>query len=53
VDVEPLFDVDADRLAETRWFYEEILLTKGNDFFSKRGTSYSKMTQSVSGDDLF
>jgi len=53
VDVEPLFDLDADRLAETRWFYEEILLTKGNDFFSKRGTSYSKMTQSVSGDDLF
>ncbi|HHP7239213.1 ribonucleotide-diphosphate reductase subunit beta [Longibacter sp.] len=53
VDVEPLFDVNTDRLAETRWFYEEILLTKGNDFFSKRGTSYSKMTQSVSGDDLF
>jgi len=53
VDVDPLFDVDTDRLADTRWFYEEILLTKGNDFFSKRGTSYSKMTQSVSGDDLF
>ena len=53
VGVAPLFDVDEDRLAETRWFYEEILLTKGNDFFSKRGTSYSKMTQSVSGDDLF
>jgi ribonucleoside-diphosphate reductase beta chain len=53
VDVDPLFEVDDDRLAETRWFYEEILLTKGNDFFSKRGTSYSKMTQSVSGDDLF
>jgi len=53
VDVDPIFDVDDDRLAETRWFYEEILLTKGNDFFSKRGTSYSKMTQSVSGDDLF
>jgi len=53
VGVAPLFDMDEDRLAETRWFYEEILLTKGNDFFSKRGTSYSKMTQSVSGDDLF
>lgn len=53
VDVDPLFDVDQDRLDETRWFYEEILLTKGNDFFSKRSTSYSKMTQSVSGDDLF
>ncbi|MES3628825.1 MAG: ribonucleotide-diphosphate reductase subunit beta [Longimonas sp.] len=53
VDVDPLFEVDSDLLAETRWFYEEILLTKGNDFFSKRGTTYSKMTQSVSGDDLF
>ena len=53
VDVAPLFDVDDALLAETRWFYEEILLTKGNDFFSKRGTAYSKMTQSVSGDDLF
>jgi ribonucleoside-diphosphate reductase beta chain len=53
VEVEPIFDVEEDLLAETRWFYEEILLTKGNDFFSKRGTAYSKMTQSVSGDDLF
>ncbi|NBC01254.1 MAG: ribonucleotide reductase [Bacteroidetes bacterium] len=53
VEVEPIFDVEEDRLADTRWFYEEILLTKGNDFFSKRGTAYSKMTQSVSGDDLF
>ncbi len=53
VEVEPIFDVQEDLLAETRWFYEEILLTKGNDFFSKRGTAYSKMTQSVSGDDLF
>jgi len=53
VGVEPLFDVDDALRSETRWFYEEILLTKGNDFFSKRGTSYSKMTQSVSSDDLF
>ncbi|MFO8099900.1 MAG: ribonucleotide-diphosphate reductase subunit beta [Salinibacter sp.] len=53
VKVDPIFEVDDSRLDETRWFYEEILLTKGNDFFSKRSTSYSKMTQSVSGDDLF
>jgi ribonucleoside-diphosphate reductase beta chain len=53
VGVDPIFEVDPERLDETRWFYEEILLTKGNDFFSKRSTSYSKMTQSVSGDDLF
>jgi len=53
VEVAPMFEVDDSLLDETRWFYEEILLTKGNDFFSKRGTSYSKMTQSVSSDDLF
>jgi ribonucleoside-diphosphate reductase beta chain len=53
VEVDPVFEVDPERLDETRWFYEEILLTKGNDFFSKRSTSYSKMTQSVSGEDLF
>ena len=53
VDVAPILDVDESLLDETRWFYEEILLTKGNDFFSKRGTSYTKMTQSVSSDDLF
>jgi ribonucleoside-diphosphate reductase beta chain len=53
VGVDPIFEVDPERRDETRWFYEEILLTKGNDFFSKRSTSYSKMTQSVSGDDLF
>ncbi|WP_022835712.1 ribonucleotide-diphosphate reductase subunit beta [Salisaeta longa] len=53
VSVEPLFDVDPAALDASRWFYEEILLTKGNDFFSKRSTAYSKMTQSVTSDDLF
>jgi ribonucleoside-diphosphate reductase beta chain len=53
VEVDPVFEVAPEWLDESRWFYEEILLTKGNDFFSKRSTSYSKMTQSVSGDDLF
>lgn len=54
VDINPIFnDIDSSRLENTRWFHEEILLTKGNDFFQKRGTAYSKMTQSVSGDDLF
>ena len=53
VDMEPIFDVDDELLGETKWFYEEILMTKDNDFFQKRGTAYSKMTQSVSTDDLF
>jgi len=50
---EPLFDPNELALDETKWFYEEILLTKGNDFFAKRGTTYSKMTQSVGADDIF
>lgn len=53
VGYDPIFDPDESRLEDTKWFYEEILLTKGGDFFQKRSTSYSKMTQSVSGDDLF
>lgn len=48
-----IFDPDESRLEDTKWFYEEILLTKGGDFFQKRQTSYSKMTQSVSEKDLF
>jgi len=53
VGYEPIFEPDDELLEETKWFYEEILLTKGGDFFQKRQTTYSKMTQSVSGDDLF
>lgn len=53
VGVEPLYEVDPDLLAETKWFDEEILSTKDNDFFSKRETAYNKNTQSVTADDLF
>jgi ribonucleoside-diphosphate reductase beta chain len=53
VDMDAIFDVREALLEQTRWFYEEILMTKDNDFFQKRGTAYSKMTQSVSTDDLF
>lgn len=53
VDFDPIFDVNEPALDQARWFHEEVLLTKDNDFFSKRGTSYSKMTQSVSTNDLF
>lgn len=53
VDVDPIFEVDEDVLENTYWFYEDILMTKDNDFFSKRGTTYNKNTQSVTSDDLF
>ena len=53
VDVDPVFETDEDVLDETRWFMEDIMMTKENDFFSKRSTTYSKHTQSVTEDDLF
>ena len=53
VGVEPIFDPDEDLLEETRWFDEEILMTKDNDFFSKRSTTYNKHAQSVTAEDMF
>lgn len=53
VDVEPIFDTDEDLVEETRWFDEDIMMTKDNDFFSKRSTTYNKNTTSVTSDDIF
>lgn len=53
IEFNPVFNVDKNELEKTDWFYENLLMTKGGDFFQKRSTSYSKMTQSVSEDDLF
>jgi len=53
VDVDPVFDVDESLLEETRWFDEDIMMTKDNDFFSKRSTTYNKNTKSVTAGDMF
>jgi len=53
VDVEPIFQTDDSLLEETRWFDEDIMMTKDNDFFSKRSTTYNKHTTSVTSDDIF
>lgn len=53
VDVEPIFTVDDDLVDETRWFDEDIMMTKDNDFFSKRSTTYNKNTKSVNAGDMF
>lgn len=53
VDVEPIFETDETLLEETRWFDEDIMMTKDNDFFSKRSTTYNKNTTSVTADDMF
>jgi ribonucleoside-diphosphate reductase beta chain len=51
--VEPIFEPDEDLLEETRWFDEDIMMTKDNDFFSKRSTTYNKHAQSVTAEDMF
>lgn len=53
VGVEPVFETDDDLLEEVRWFDEDIMMTKDNDFFSKRSTTYNKHTKSVTADDMF
>jgi ribonucleoside-diphosphate reductase beta chain len=53
VDVEPVFDTEDELLEETRWFDEDIMMTKDNDFFSKRSTTYNKHTKSVTKNDMF
>jgi ribonucleoside-diphosphate reductase beta chain len=53
VDVDAVFDTDDDLLEETRWFDEDIMMTKDNDFFSKRSTTYNKHTQSVTAEEMF
>ncbi len=53
VDVDPLFETDEELVEETRWFDEDIMMTKDNDFFSKRSTTYNKHTQSVTAEEMF
>ncbi|GIV08287.1 MAG: ribonucleoside-diphosphate reductase subunit beta [Fimbriimonadales bacterium] len=53
VGVQPLFRVDEQALAATRWFDEEMLATKENDFFNKRSITYSKKMKSFSEEELF
>jgi ribonucleoside-diphosphate reductase beta chain len=53
VGIEPIFEPDEGLLEETRWFDEDIMMTKDNDFFSKRSTTYNKHVQSVTAEDMF
>jgi ribonucleoside-diphosphate reductase beta chain len=53
VGIEPVFEVDAELLLDTKWFDEETTATSHVDFFAKRPTSYSKFQQAITEDDLF
>lgn len=53
VGVSGIFDVDHVELTKSEWFEEELVMTKENDFFNKRGTAYSKKSKSFDAEDLF
>jgi ribonucleoside-diphosphate reductase beta chain len=53
LNIKPIFEVDSEKLNNLMWFKEEILATKGNDFFVKRSINYSKKSKSITEDDLF
>ena len=41
------------RLRAVEWFEEDRLMTKDNDFFSKRSTTYTKNNATVTADTIF
>jgi ribonucleoside-diphosphate reductase beta chain len=49
----PMFQVDERALERVRWFEEELMTTKENDFFWKRSITYSKKMRSFTEDSLF
>lgn len=51
--IEAPYLVDEKLLDKTRWFDEEVLSGKENDFFYKRSTDYSKKQKQITADDLF
>lgn len=51
--IEPAFEVLPGPLEEVQWFEDETTVSKDNDNFNKRNTSYSKNTRSITDDDLF
>lgn len=53
IGLEGIYEVDKKLLERTKWFDEEILATKENDFFNKRSTDYSKKQKEFTEDDLF
>lgn len=53
IDMEPIFEIDINKLETTTWFDVEILSTKEDDFFYKKSTAYNKKQKSITEDDLF
>jgi len=53
IGMEPIFEVDEDKLKSVEWFDIEITGTKEGDFFYKKSVDYNKKSKSITVDDLF
>ncbi len=49
----PVFEVDQSKVAELKWFEDEIHAEVNTDFFHKKPVTYSKKTKPIKADDLF
>ncbi len=53
IGMKPMFDVNKELIASTKWFDIEITATKEGDFFYKKSVDYNKKSKSITLDDLF
>jgi len=51
--IKTAFEIDNEDLQKTKWFEDEVLVTKHTDFFNKRSINYTKKDKSFSSEDLF
>ena len=50
---ESIFEIDKEKLSDTKWFDVEITATKEGDFFYKKQIDYNKKSKSITHADLF
>lgn len=53
IGIDRIFETDSALIEKSDWFYDEVIATKHNDFFSKKSINYNKKSQSITSDDLF
>lgn len=53
IGIRKIFETDPSLLAESDWFYDEVIATKHGDFFNKKSINYNKKNKSITSDDLF
>lgn len=53
IGIKKIFTTDDKLLAQSDWFYDEVIATKHGDFFNKKSINYNKKGKSITSDDLF